>query len=72
MGTQQQNTMWQCRVRQMLEQGFGAEDIADKDGCPVEDVRKEIEILRAEGYLEHIYSKPIKWGPTAQKLMVKK
>jgi hypothetical protein len=47
--TAQANTMWICRVREALREGYGVEDIAVRERCNVEDVRREVEILRAEG-----------------------
>ncbi len=53
----QQNSMWQHHVRKMLAQGFGVEDIADKRGYDVDDIRREITILRESGELAAIYER---------------
>lgn len=53
--TAHSNTMWQARVKSMLREGFGAEDIAIITGSSADDVRREIEILRASGELKTIY-----------------
>lgn len=53
--TAQSNTMWQARVKLLLREGFGAEGIAIITGSSADDVRREIEILRASGELKTIY-----------------
>jgi hypothetical protein len=69
--TAQSNTMWQSRVRKLLREGFGSEDIGVRLGYPAEDVRQEIALLRANGDLKGILAK-VPWGPTAKKMMVRK
>lgn len=56
--TPQQNTMWMCRVREALKAGYGVEDIAIREGCSIEDVRREVAILRAEGQLAVMFALP--------------
>ncbi len=53
--TAQRNTMWQARVKLLLREGFGTEDIAIITGSSADDVRREIEILRSDGELKTIY-----------------
>ena len=53
--TPQQNTTWMVRVRQLLDQGYGTEDIAIKLECDVKHVRNEVQILRETGALKRIY-----------------
>lgn len=53
--TAQRNTMWASRVRRLLSEGYGAEDIAYIAQCSADDVRREVEILRASGELTEIY-----------------
>lgn len=52
--TAQQNTSWMVRVRDLLGQGLGVEDIAIRMGCSADDIRREIEIYRQEGRLTEI------------------
>ena len=52
--TPEQNTGWMVRVRTLLGQGFGVEDISLKLECSVADVRREVEIYRQEGRLKEI------------------
>lgn len=49
------NSHWQGRVRVLMGEGFGVEDIAVKLGCPVADVRREAEILECQGELDRVY-----------------
>ena len=53
--TGHRNTAWQARVRQMMEQGAGYDDIAVKLGCDPALIRAEAEIYRQEGRLDEIY-----------------
>lgn len=53
--TAQRNTMWQAHVRRLLSEGYGAEDIAVVTKYPADDVRAEIQILRASGEITKIY-----------------
>lgn len=55
MDKARRNSHWICRVREDLAQGFGVEDIALRLSCAVEDVRREVRILRDEGLLARIY-----------------
>lgn len=55
--TAQRNTMWIARVRGLLGQGYGVEDIALATQTPVEAVRDEITILRQSGELEVLYQR---------------
>lgn len=52
--TPQQNTTWMVKVRALLSEGFGVEDIAVKLACSVGDVRREVEIYRQEGRITEI------------------
>lgn len=52
--TPEQNSGWMVRVRTLLGQGFGVEDIAIKLKCAVADVRREVEIYRQEGRIKEI------------------
>lgn len=58
--TPQQNTMWICRVRESLKAGFGVEDIALRENCDVEDVRKEVIILRESDSLKVMFGRASK------------
>lgn len=51
----QRNTMWQARVRELLREGFGTEDIAILTETHPETVRREVAILRESGELKNIY-----------------
>lgn len=54
--TPQENTMWSYRVRKLLEEGYGTEDIAFvKLKCRLQDVKNEVQILRESGELAIIY-----------------
>lgn len=55
MKTAYRNSQWISRVRALLKEGFGVEDIAVELVCDVEKVRLEVQILRAEGELDGIY-----------------
>jgi len=48
------NDVWIARVRTLLAEGYGVEDIALKLRCDPDAVRNEIRILRASGELEEI------------------
>lgn len=50
---------WIARVNLMLRDGFGVEDIAVLCGYRVEDVRLEVEILRAEGHLPAMFRRVV-------------
>lgn len=52
--TPDQNTGWMVRVRTLLGQCLGVEDIAIKLDCRVADVRREVEIYRQEGRIKEI------------------
>ena len=52
MGNALGNSNWQTRVRSLLIDGFGVEDIAVKLGAQVADVRLEVQIMREDGTLE--------------------
>ncbi len=52
--TPDQNTGWMVKVRTLLGQGFGVEDIAIRLNCRVADVRREVEIYRQEGRIKEI------------------
>ncbi len=56
--TPESNGMWQDRVRALLLDGFGVEDIAIRTGVEVEIVRREVEILRATGELAGMFGLP--------------
>ena len=51
----QSNTVWQARVRALLKQGYGSEDIAVLTGAPLKDVQFEIQILRQSGDLAAMF-----------------
>jgi hypothetical protein len=55
MGDEYKNTAWQTKVRRLLKQGLGVEDMVVHHGMNGDDVREEIRILRKEGELERIY-----------------
>jgi len=57
MPTAEQNTQWICRVREALAEGLGVEDIALRLSCAVEDVRREVEILRETDNLGRLYER---------------
>lgn len=50
-----QNSDWQGRVKALLREGWGCEDIALFTGRPLEAVQSEISILRQTGELNKIY-----------------
>lgn len=52
--TPDQNTGWMVKVRTLLGQGFGVEDISIRLNCSVADVRREVEIYRQEGRIREI------------------
>lgn len=58
--TAAKNTAWMVRVRQLLSEGFGVEDIAIRLKCSADDVRREIEIYRQEGRLTEIVRPRVK------------
>ncbi|MGC0225168.1 hypothetical protein [Pseudooceanicola nitratireducens] len=49
------NSQWQRRVKILLKDGFGVEDIALKTGCTFDTVRSEVAILRASGSLDAMF-----------------
>lgn len=49
------NSAWIGKVRQLLREGQGVEDIALKLKCDVTAVRSEVSILRELGELEGLY-----------------
>lgn len=51
------NEDWQWRVRSLLREGFGVEDIALKLCCDTEHVRAEVRILRREGVLAEMWAR---------------
>ncbi|MDE4189641.1 hypothetical protein [Phaeobacter gallaeciensis] len=57
MPTAEMNTQWICRVREALAEGLGVEDIALRLSCAVEDVRREVEILRETDNLGRLYER---------------
>jgi DNA-binding NarL/FixJ family response regulator len=57
MPTAETNTQWICRVREALAEGLGVEDIALRLSCAVEDVRREVEILRETDNLGRLYER---------------
>ena len=50
-----QNEEWQSKVKTLLLDGLGVDDIALKLGCKVEDVRDEFGILRASGEMKKMF-----------------
>lgn len=57
MPTAEMNTQWICHVREALAEGLGVEDIALRLSCAVEDVRREVEILRETDNLGRLYER---------------
>lgn len=57
MQSAEKNSAWIAMVRNMLSLGFGVEDIALKSKSKLEDVRREVNILRANGDLKSIYKR---------------
>lgn len=51
MPTPHQNTAWQTRIKELLRQGYGVEDIAIKTKVKTDAVRREVQIMREEGTL---------------------
>lgn len=51
------NDYWIARVRLLLQEGYGVEDIALKLRCGVQSVRDEVGILRAMGALKGLWNK---------------
>lgn len=49
------NSHWIVKVRICLQDGYGVEDISLMLNCSVEDVRREVEILRESNLLALIY-----------------
>ena len=52
------NDAWQTVVRRLLKEGYGVEDIAIKAKCDVQDVRREVQILREGGDLARMFPQP--------------
>lgn len=48
------NSQWIGQVQRLLREGYGVEDIALRLGCDVEDVRREVKILRDMGIIKEI------------------
>lgn len=55
--TPRANSQWIGRVRALIREGYGVEDIAVKLGCDVACVRTEIEILRQSGDLKVMFGR---------------
>lgn len=53
-----QNSEWQGRVKALLREGWGCEDIADETERPLAVVKAEIRILKESGELKKIYLEP--------------
>lgn len=53
--SERRNSLWQGRVKAMIAQGFGCEDIAFRLECNLEDVQREIKILRESGELKKMF-----------------
>lgn len=51
----QQNTVWQTKVRRLLSEGLGVEDMIAQYEMNGADVRREVQILRESGELSQIY-----------------
>lgn len=51
----QKNTMWQAKVRRLLKEGFGVDDMVALHDMDRAEVRREIAILRESGDLRKIY-----------------
>ena len=54
-----QNSIWINKVTRLLAEGFGTEDIAVKLKCDIEDVRREVAILRESGHLKYTLGVPL-------------
>lgn len=52
---ERRNSAWQGRVKSLTAQGWGSEDIANRLGCDLQDVRREIQILRESGELKKMF-----------------
>lgn len=57
MAQEHLNTAWQHKVRTLLKQGLGVEDMVALHDMNRADVQEEIKILRASGELEEIYAR---------------
>lgn len=55
--TARANSQWIGRVRALIREGFGVEDIAVKLGCDVACVRTEVGILRDMGALRDMFGR---------------
>ena len=53
--TPHRNDAWQTAVRGLLKQGYGVENIAIKLKCDVQDVRREVAILRDSGEIARMF-----------------
>ena len=53
--TADRNSNWQVRVRGLLAQGYGVEDIALRLSYDLKSVQAEVKILRQSGELRRIY-----------------
>lgn len=51
------NSVWIARVRSLLRDGYGVEDIALRLKCSADDVRREVQILRDAGVLKDLFRK---------------
>lgn len=43
------------RIRILLEEGYGVEDISIKTGLPLARIRSNVALMRAAGVLQEIY-----------------
>ena len=54
------NSEWQGRLRRLLREGLGSEDIARLTETKLADVQREISILRETGELKKIYERQVR------------
>lgn len=52
-----QNSEWIGRMKTLLREGWGVEDIAIKTKTKLEHVQREVRILRASGELEELFER---------------
>jgi len=54
MNKAQKNTMWSRKVRTLLKDGYGVDDISIMTKTDIEEVRLEVKILRETGQIKGI------------------
>lgn len=50
-----QNSQWQGRIKRLLREGWGVEDMAARHNICIRAARREVQILRETGELKVIY-----------------